>query len=169
MLGFLTPGGRRTARWSRQLAGLLLVAVSLGWLISADAGSPITWVPFSEKALARATAAGRPALIDVGDDWCLPCREETPGLIAAYEQNRADGLVVLGINLQEANERARLLISRGAEFIRFRQKIAPAVISVLDRSAQRATGATRSLSTGGYPLSANHLGLIRRWIAERVR
>src|SRR5439155_572592 len=48
VLGFLTPGDRRTARWSRQLAGLVLVAVSLGWLISADAGSPITWVPVSE-------------------------------------------------------------------------------------------------------------------------
>src|SRR5439155_5584883 len=66
VLGFLTPGDRRTARWSRQLAGLVLVAVSLGWLISADAGSPITWVPFSEEALARATAARRPVLIDVG-------------------------------------------------------------------------------------------------------
>src|SRR5439155_461973 len=75
VLGFLTPGGRRTARRSRQLAGLVLVVVSLGWLISADAGSPITWVPFSEAALARATAAGRPVLIDVGADWCLPCRE----------------------------------------------------------------------------------------------
>ena len=41
VLGFLSGGGRRTARWSRQLAGLVLVGVSLGWLISVDAGSPI--------------------------------------------------------------------------------------------------------------------------------
>ena len=75
VLGFLSGGGRRTARWSRQLAGLVLVGVSLGWLISADAGSPITWTPFSDDALARARAAGRPVLIDVGADWCLPCRE----------------------------------------------------------------------------------------------
>ena len=53
----------------------MLVGVSLGWLISADAGSPITWTPFSDDALARARAAGRPVLIDVGADWCLPCRE----------------------------------------------------------------------------------------------
>ena len=75
VLGFLSGGGRRTARWSRQLAGLVLVGVSLGWLISVDAGSPITWTPFSDDALARARAAGRPVLIDVGADWCLPCRE----------------------------------------------------------------------------------------------
>ena len=112
-LGFLTPGGRRTARWSRQLAGLLLVAVSLGWLISADAGSPIAWVPFSEEALARATAAGRPALIDVGADWCLPCREmerttfRDPAVVRA-----AAAFATLKLDATSGDERVQATLER---------------------------------------------------------
>jgi len=50
---------------------------------------------------------GHPVLVNFWASWCIPCREETPGLIQAYEQNRKDGLLVVGINLQEAPERAR--------------------------------------------------------------
>ena len=113
VLGFLTPGGRRTARWSRQLAGLLLVAVSLGWLISADAGSPITWVPFSEEALARATAAGRPALIDVGADWCLPCREmERTTFRDSAVVRTAAAFATLKIDATSGDERVQALLER---------------------------------------------------------
>jgi len=113
VLGFLTPRGRRMAGWSRQLAGLLLVAVSLGWLISADAGSPIAWAPFSEEALARATAARRPALVDVGADWCLPCREmERTTFRDPAVVRTAAAFATLKIDATSADERVQAILER---------------------------------------------------------
>lgn len=42
--------------------------------------------------------AGRPLVVNFWASWCAPCREEMPALQEMYEQNRDDGLVLLGIN-----------------------------------------------------------------------
>jgi thiol-disulfide isomerase/thioredoxin len=46
-------------------------------------------------------------LVNFWASWCTTCRAETPALIAAYEENTAEGLVVIGVNLREAEGRAR--------------------------------------------------------------
>lgn len=50
---------------------------------------------------------GRPVLLNFWASWCPPCRLEVPELVEAYERYRDDGLVVVGVNLQETNEKAR--------------------------------------------------------------
>jgi peroxiredoxin len=42
---------------------------------------------------------GQPALINFWATWCSPCRLEMPGLVRAYETHKADGFVVLAINM----------------------------------------------------------------------
>src|SRR5581483_2973700 len=42
---------------------------------------------------------GQPVLINFWASWCEPCRAEMPEIVRAYEAHKADGLVVLAINM----------------------------------------------------------------------
>ncbi|MBI2782251.1 MAG: TlpA family protein disulfide reductase [Chloroflexi bacterium] len=44
---------------------------------------------------------GRPLWINFWATWCPPCQQETPDLRAAYEAHKAEGLVLLAIDIQE--------------------------------------------------------------------
>ena len=77
VLGFLgaVAGEPVGYRWARRLAGVAAIVAGLSGYLVADAENPIAWMPFSDDALAQATASGRPVLIDFQAAWCLPCRE----------------------------------------------------------------------------------------------
>lgn len=55
---------------------------------------------------------GRPLWINFWATWCPPCQQETPDLRAAYEANRADGLALLGISVQEPVADVRSFVER---------------------------------------------------------
>jgi len=42
---------------------------------------------------------GQPVLINFWASWCLPCREEMPELVNSFESHKAEGLMILGVNL----------------------------------------------------------------------
>lgn len=42
---------------------------------------------------------GQPVLINFWASWCPPCRLEMPDLVRAYETHKAEGFVLLGVNL----------------------------------------------------------------------
>ncbi len=46
---------------------------------------------------------GQPVLVNFWASWCSPCRAEMPELVAAYERHRDNGLVIVGVNLQETD------------------------------------------------------------------
>jgi peroxiredoxin len=54
------------------------------------------------KPVALADFRGRPVLLNFFATWCGPCRVEMPHLEAAWKERTADGLVVLGVDVQEA-------------------------------------------------------------------
>lgn len=48
---------------------------------------------------------GKVVLLNFWASWCLPCKEEMPLIQAAYEKYREHGLVVLGINMTDLDDR----------------------------------------------------------------
>ena len=112
---------------------------------------------------------GRPVLVNFWASWCDPCRSEMPTIVAAYDEHRAAGLVVLAVNLRD-QERDRdvrrfveefqlpfpvLLDARGTVRRRYRLRAVPTTVFI------DTTGVVRIIHPG--PLTTEALG---RGLAE---
>ncbi len=49
---------------------------------------------------------GKLVIINVWGQWCGPCRAEVPALQKVYDATRADGVVMLGIDVRDNNREA---------------------------------------------------------------
>jgi peroxiredoxin len=47
---------------------------------------------------------GSIVLVNLWATWCQPCREEIPDLLAAYDEHKDAGFLVLGVNVEESVE-----------------------------------------------------------------
>jgi len=50
---------------------------------------------------------GQPLVLNFWATWCAPCRKEIPQFVDAYQRFRDDGLLVIGVNMQEGKSIAR--------------------------------------------------------------
>lgn len=75
----------QNARQSRLAAGTLAPNFTLPTL----AGGPMTLADWQ----------GQPVLINFWASWCVPCRQEMPDLVRLAAEHKAQGLVILAVNL----------------------------------------------------------------------
>ncbi len=47
---------------------------------------------------------GKVVFLNFWATWCPPCRQEIPGFLELYEQYKDDGMVILGISLDQKGE-----------------------------------------------------------------
>ncbi len=57
------------------------------------------------RPLRLSTFAGHPVWVNFFASWCPPCQAEMPTLEEEYEAHRAEGLVVIGVSVQESSVR----------------------------------------------------------------
>ena len=68
-------------------------------------------VSLEGKAYSLDELRGRPVLLDFWASWCGPCIRSMPTLEKLYAEHRADGLIILGIDVGEKRETVEKFLS----------------------------------------------------------
>jgi thiol:disulfide interchange protein DsbD len=71
------PKAGRWLIWIKKLLGVALLGVAFFFVrpLVFKPEASVGWAPYREAALEEAQRAGRPVLIDIYADWCVPCVE----------------------------------------------------------------------------------------------
>lgn len=65
-----------------------------------------------DGALSIADLRGKAVVVNFWASWCVPCRDEAPVLQQTYERYRDDGLVVVGVDVNDFRADARRFMQK---------------------------------------------------------
>lgn len=100
-------GRTRKSAWPAVAA--VVAAIALAVVVLRPAPGPISaeMPPLdlpalgSERRITGATLEGKPIVLNLWASWCEPCRAEMPLLQEAHRRYEAEGLIVLGIDVED--------------------------------------------------------------------
>jgi len=146
----------RTSRRAA-LALVLILAGTAATAADAAAEAPARLVTPDALRAELAALRGRVVLLNVWATWCTPCLKEIPDLVAVGQALRDDGLVVLGLSVDEAADLPRVEEFRDRHFPGFRTLVrdAPdmdAVVGVVDAAWNEVVPTTYVIGRDGAVL-----------------
>lgn len=106
----LSPEVRRMSMMQRLATKVEGKRRSLVGRAAADFNAPDS----SGNLVRLADFRGRYVLLDFWASWCVPCRQENPGLKALYTRYKQKGLEIIGISVDEDGRRWRKAIIEDA-------------------------------------------------------
>src|SRR5579863_1645394 len=154
--------------WLRACAAgcALLAVATTGAGAGATVGAPappliVTQLDGQEFDLAR--ERGKVVLVNYWASWCSPCRAEMPALDKFYQRYRGQGLVLLGLSVDDAHDRAAVVdimrkfsypaaLTAGAKADGFGPALAVPMTFVID-----ASGVVRARLVSGTAVSEQSL------------
>ena len=125
----------------------LVLAVTVGWanLPVVDSGGTAKTAPAWElktvdgKTIRSSDFKGKIVVLDFWATWCPPCRAEIPGFVELQKQYARDGVVVIGVSLDQGEP---------AAVKKFAEKLGVNYPIVLgDQDIVRAFGGVESIPT----------------------
>ncbi|MBU6281244.1 thioredoxin family protein [bacterium] len=119
-LGFLEPSGRALRGFTAARRGLGAIAIAgATWSALGTSGvasrpdSPIRWEPLGVDSLERAIASRRPAILEFGADWCLPCGlMERTTFVDADVARESGRFTMLAADVTESSPENEALLAR---------------------------------------------------------
>jgi cytochrome c biogenesis protein CcmG/thiol:disulfide interchange protein DsbE len=120
---------------TRRLAALLLAALALTQPALAAPGPAPTEIRYASAPELRAALAqqrGRVVILNLWATWCVSCLREIPDLVAVAGEFAAEGVVLLGVAMDEPRDLETLVKPFHAKFF-------PAFPTVMRREADMDT------------------------------
>jgi thiol-disulfide isomerase/thioredoxin len=102
------------------------------------------------KRVSTADFPGKVVVINIWGQWCGPCRTEAPELEKVYEQAKASGVQVLGIDVRDDDRQAP------QDFVRNRALTYPSIYDPSGRSLLALSGYPRNIVPSTIVLDKQH-------------
>jgi peroxiredoxin len=114
-------GGLKLGAQALAVAGVGVLATLLVWNLTHQTPPPKVGAPAPAFSLRRLSGEGdvslrslrgKTVVLNFFASWCDPCKREAPVLEQLWRQDRARGLVVLGIDANDARGDARKFVQK---------------------------------------------------------